>query len=52
MKFFIKDFFSKDSVTFFVQWNVGVMLTIIKVFIILFLLVGTGNIREILKINQ
>ena len=52
MKFLIKDFFSKDLVTFFVQWNVGVMLIIIKVFIILFLLVGLGNILEILKINQ
>ena len=32
--------------------TVGVMLTIIKVFIILFLLVGIGNILAIFKINQ
>ena len=32
--------------------HVGVMLTIIKVFIILFLLVGIGDILVIFKINQ
>ena len=32
--------------------HVGVMLTIIKVFIILFLLVGIGNLMAVLKINQ
>ena len=30
----------------------GIMLTIIKVFLILFLLVRIGNIMEVFKINQ
>ena len=36
----------------YILHHVGVMLTIIKVFLILFLLVRIGNILAIFKINQ
>ena len=49
-----KIFFEWKSIdlSYELSFHVGLMLTIIKVFIILFLLVSTGNILVIFKINQ
>ena len=42
----------KHRLTSYMVGGGAIMLTIIKVFIILFLLVGIGNILAIFKINQ
>ena len=47
-----RPFWNGEGVMLTLSWVEGVMLTNIKVFIILFLLEGIGNILEISKVNQ
>ena len=49
-----RPFWNVKAYTYLINYllHVGVLLTIIKVFIILFLIAGIGSILEIFKINQ